>query len=260
MDREPTDTVADDGSIHLVVARYREDISWLAQTGFPALVYDKSEDGRDATVIPAGSSAPSQIRVASLPNIGRESHTYLHHILCHYPDFPDYTVFLQGAPFFHMEEDTTPQGLARMILNLAARNVRFKGLAYYRIRCDRLGNPHHLRDPQHRGKWAGWGQDIPVGEVYARLFAGKVPESFNTRAPAGLFMVSRQRILDRPYGLYLRAMDMVLNDPHDEHNTGHALERLWYIIFNGYKKLNRTDYERTTNKLQCRRKTPEEMP
>jgi hypothetical protein len=217
--REPT--------IEVVVARYREDVSWLAALPWPAVVYDKS-----------GTPGPH-----ALPNVGRESHTFLHHILSRYPEFPDCTVFLQADPFPHLAPGTRPEGLARTIAELAARGVAFKGLADYTVRCDALGRPHHLRDELGRGKWAGWGRDIPVGELYAALFAGPVPESFHTRAPAGLLFVSSGRILARPRGLYARAMAAILADPQDAGNTGHALERLWSLIFNGYAALNKAAYD-----------------
>ena len=156
-----------------------------------------------------------------------------------------------------MDEGATPDSLRRTILDLARRNVRFKGLAYYAIRCDGQGNPHHLRDPEHRGKWAGWGRDIPVAATYAGLFAGPVPKSFHTRAPAGLLMVSRERILARPAGLYRKAMELILADPHDAANTGHAMERLWYIVFNGYAPLNRNDYPDSPS---CKDASPKDSP
>lgn len=213
--------------IEVVVARYREDIAWLSALPWPATVYDKS-------------GAPGPL---ALPNVGRESHTYLHHILMRYPEFPDYTVFLQADPFPHLAPGTTPEGLAGMIHALVARGVAFKGLADYTLRCDALGRPHHLRDAAGRGKWAGWGRDIPLGELHAALLAGPVPESFHTRAPAGLMLVRAERILVRPRGLYARAMTAVLEDPCDELNTGHALERLWYRIFNGHAALTKAAYD-----------------
>lgn len=214
--------------ILLIVSRYDEDVEWVAQTGLPAVVYDKS-----------GTPGPH-----ALPNIGREAHTYLHHILSRYPDFAEYNVFLQGRPFDHMKPGAGPGDLAREIGRLADRGARFKGLADYAIKCDRLGRPHHLKDESSRGKWPGFGRDIPVGETYARLFAGPVPEKYHVRAPAGLLFVSREMILARPRALYRAAMDLVLADPDDERNTGHAMERLWYIVFNGYAKLNKESYTR----------------
>ncbi|WP_236615104.1 DUF3431 domain-containing protein [Desulfovibrio sp. X2] len=238
--------------MEIVVARYREDVSWtaaLAAAGAAVTVYDKGGDNGGSAAA-GGAAGPARI---PLPNTGREAHTYLHHILARWPDFPEYTVFCQGWPFDHMGGRTTdastgraPAGLGRemadLLAGLAARRVKFKGLADYAVRCDRAGRPHHLFDPEGRGKWAGHGRDIPLGEAYGLLFSGEVPETFHCRAPAGLLLVSRERILLRPRGLYETAMAMVQADPDDARNTGHALERLWYIVFNGYAALSRDGY------------------
>jgi hypothetical protein len=50
--------------------------------------------------------------------------------------------------------------------------------------------------------------------------------------------VRRERIRLRPRALYETALRLVLDDPDDARNTGHAFERLWYLIFNGYAPLN----------------------
>lgn len=218
MQSEPT--------IQCVVARYREDVSWTADLGLPVVVYDKS--GAD----PLSGTVP-------LPNVGRESHTYLQHIVRRYPEFPDYTLFLQGDPFPHLESGMDASGLGALARKLAARGMPFKGMAYYTLKCDHLGRPHQMKDPRNKGKWAGWNKDIPVGRVYQELFQGPVPLQYHAKGCAGLFLVSRTRILTRPLATYQRALDLVLADPQDANNTGHAFERLWSVIFNGYAKLNR---------------------
>lgn len=216
----------DGKTIRVVVAKYKEDIAWVEKLGFPATIYDKSGD------------KPGVHGEHALPNNGRESHTYLHHILERYPDFEDYTVFLQGDPFKHLAEGADAGYLRDLITQKVRKGVQFSGLAWYRLSCDRLGRPHHMRDADKKGRWKGWGKDIPVGEVFEKLFPVPAPEKFMASAPAGLFLVSRERILTRPLSFYEGAMDLVLDDPEDENNTGHALERLWQVIFNGSKHLN----------------------
>lgn len=213
--------------IQIVLSRYREDISWTERIGMDLLVYDKS-------------GHPGEY---SLENVGRETHTYLYHIINNYPFFPEYTVFLQADPFPHLYPGTTPEILFENIIDNYERKVLFKGLAYYSIKCDQLGRPHSLKSIKNRHKWSGEKNDIPVGELYSQLFDGPVPLKYHTRAPAGLFFVHRSRILCRSLDFYKYAMSIVLNDPDDMLNTGHAFERLWYIIFNGYDKIMKSRYE-----------------
>lgn len=203
--------------VEVVVARYREDVSWTDSLGLACTVYDKS-----------GQPGP-----LALPNAGRETHTYLTHIVRRYPDFADFTAFLQGDPFGHMGEHADAAWLRERILSNARLNVGFTGFAWFKLKCDRLGRPHSLADPEKRGRWKGWGLDIPVGEVYAALFQGDVPETFLVTAPAGMLFVSRERILARPLRFYERCLKLVEADPEDARNTGHAFERLWQVIFNG---------------------------
>lgn len=229
-----------------VIARYREDVSWLRQAALPAIVYDKSGEpdcrsAREQTTAPSGDAS---VTVMPLPNVGRESHTYLRHIVATYPDFPKATLFLQANPFPHLPPDTGPRELAALALQLADKGVPFKGLAYYSLKCDHLGRPHDMKNPDSKGKWAGYGKDIPVGRVYAELFTGPVPQRYHARGAAGLFLVSGARLLSRPKALYERALELVLADPRDAENTGHAMERLWSVIFNGYAVLHQGKYPR----------------
>jgi len=201
----------------IVVARYREDVSWTAGLGFPVTVYDKS-----------GTPGPF-----SLPNIGRETHTYLSHILRRYDDLARHTVFIQAAPFDHMPPGTTPADFAARIAQNVRLGLRFTGFAAFKLKCDRLGRPHDLADPARHGHRPGFGKDIPLGDVYARLFAGPVPETFLVPAPAGMLFVARERILFHSREFYRQALDLVASDPDDAANIGHAFERLWQVVFNG---------------------------
>lgn len=215
--------------IGVVVARYREDVSWLAGLGLPGVLYDKGPE--------PPAALPGGIRREKLPNIGREAHTFLTHVIANYHALPAYTAFLQGDPFAHLappeEPKPTPQALRARLLELAGANRPFTGLAWFRLRCDALGRPHDLADPKKQGRWKGWGKDIPVGRVFAALFGAPAPAEIIARAPTGNMLVRRDRILARPPEFYERALALVLADPDDAENTGHAFERLWQAVFSG---------------------------
>lgn len=80
-------------SVHFVIARFNEDISWT--NDIPAnnrvIVYNKGH-----------SSNENGTKDLLLENVGREAHTYVYHIVHNYDNLADYTVFLQGNPFAHM--------------------------------------------------------------------------------------------------------------------------------------------------------------
>lgn len=78
--------------VHLVVARFDEDVSWLHDvvsalalshnTWVKVFVYDKGITNIGDSMRNSLQSAPRvSVREARLPNVGRESHTYLEHVL-----------------------------------------------------------------------------------------------------------------------------------------------------------------------------------
>lgn len=81
----------------LVIARFNEDLSWLEHVPdcFDIYIYNKGPDIRDHSVLDRAAA------VITIPNIGRESETYLHHILLHRSVSNRYIVFTQGDPFEH---------------------------------------------------------------------------------------------------------------------------------------------------------------
>ncbi len=213
--------------LEIVVARYKEALAWTQtlRRRLPCrlTIYDKGGDGLGEP----------------LPNIGREAHTYLTHIVARYHALPETIVFLQGDPFHHLETGADAEALAVKLQTLLQRRAPFAGLAWFKLKCDGLGRPHDLRDPAKEGRWAGWGKDIPVAETFRTLFAVEPPRQFLVSAPAGLFLARRERILARPPEFYRLALALVEADPHDAKNTGHAFERLWSVIFNGATLLNK---------------------
>ncbi len=217
--------------VKVIIARYREDVVWAEELGYDYVVYNKGGDSLE-------NSTP-------LRNIGREAQTYLSHIVREYDNLADMNVFLQGDPFDHIDdrERGSVETLRTMLADVVDKSVPFKGLAWFKLKCDGLGQPHDLHKPENEGRWAGWGRDIPVAEIFERLFDAVAPEQIIVRAPAGLFCVTRERLRTRPRAFYEYALKLVEDDPLDEKNTGHAMERLWQYIFNGNIVWNKEIYE-----------------
>lgn len=81
----------------LVVAKYKEDISWLSRvpSKIKVYVYDKSPGG-------------------DLENEGRDPGTFLHHIVEHYDNLDDWTCFVQGWPFDHYNKQKFFRDIVRI--------------------------------------------------------------------------------------------------------------------------------------------------
>ena len=95
--------VAEDkaGQVDLVVARNNQPLEWLARVQKEALgskasslntyVYDKG--GKNSVKIPESLDA----KVTHMVNVGMEAHSFLTHIVEHYDDLAEKTVFITGA-------------------------------------------------------------------------------------------------------------------------------------------------------------------
>ena len=82
-------------NIELVISRFSEDLSWLKEEPFKSLnkiIYNK---GKTEILNKKDISFVTEIK---LSNIGRESHTYLNHIIENYDEKEDKVyIFLPGS-------------------------------------------------------------------------------------------------------------------------------------------------------------------
>jgi hypothetical protein len=81
----------------IAVARYTEGLEWLklVPEDFDVIVYNKGGKIASKDAIDRAS------KIIELENVGRESQTYLHHILTYGRASDDFTVFAQADPFEH---------------------------------------------------------------------------------------------------------------------------------------------------------------
>lgn len=87
--------------LHIVIARYNESLEWVEKCLTPiqkrfVWIYNKGSDEISVDGIPDN-------QIQRLPNVGREAHTYLTHIIRHWDNLPLHIWFIQGNPFDHLE-------------------------------------------------------------------------------------------------------------------------------------------------------------
>lgn len=205
----------------LVVARYTENLNWLHNlpahktpagwsTGLTITVYDKSPDG---------SGGPRAIR---LPNIGREAHTYLHHIVERYDSLADWTIFCQGKPFDHafdfkktLRQYSEPTTLADLT------GPPFRWLGHLIDTDDNAGN--RLFRPWSKNE-NGRGLDL-LG-FHRALFGTDGPERY-TFVLGAQFAIHRDAIRRQPLDFYRNALDVSVTFP----DAAHCFERSWDRVF-----------------------------
>jgi len=202
VNREPEKTP---GSTELVVARYLEPVQWLANVpgAFRITVYDK------------GGDLPSGI---PLPNVGREAHTYLTHIVENYDSLSELTVFCQGHPFDHASD------FHRILRAIAAGGLGLDAFEWYGFLVD-------TDDDLGRRLFVPWsknenGRELNIRQFHRELFSEEGPPDFAFVGGAQ-FAVRRELIRQRSQAFYQRALELSMNFP----DAAHCYERLWDRVF-----------------------------
>lgn len=181
--------------VAVVVAKFREDVSWAA--AFPpewdVFVYDKSD--------------------GSLPNVGREAETFARFIAEKYDVLAgwDYAMFLQGAPFDHVAKSDLPSQ-DDDVADLVADHVGLGGLGLCFV-SDCQGKPHH--------------EGLPIRKAHELVFgSGSVPAQWQFCAGAQ-YLVPTSYILGRDRSFWDRLHDLLAT----EQVCAWSMERLWPCAF-----------------------------
>lgn len=194
-------------SIELVIARYREDLNWLNNTppGLKRTVYDKSGNALVSNAI-------------SLPNVGREAHTYLHHLISHYDSLADWTIFCQGRPFDHAYD------FHHTLRDFAAQPDAIGSFRW-------LGHLIDTDDNQGYTLFRTWsknedGRTLDLRRFHQELFGTAGPPEY-TFVLGAQFAVHRDLVRSRPLTFYEHALHLSQTFP----DAAHCYERLWDRVF-----------------------------
>lgn len=201
----------------LVISRFNENLNWLKKwkSEFEIVVYNKGKkiDTDDLNCI-------------DIPNYGRESHTYLYHIVKNYDKLYDNTIFLQGN--ISDIGINVYKNLMQYIVDIendgfSASNIGFFDETIWND-IDFLGNPKYKHEVEN-----GF---LKLSKIkfkdYVNTHLGKVPK-YTPVSWCGCFGVSKEFILSRPIKFY---NDLLKSFP--EYHTpeeSHFLERMWAYIF-----------------------------
>lgn len=111
----------------IVVSRFRENIDWVNNLNDVDIhLYNKGDDNLNFLG-----------KTINLPNLGRESDTFLNYIINNYDNLNEYSIFLQGDPFFHFNN------LVYYINNKLYLNKKLDYIGH-RIETDDIyGYPNH---------------------------------------------------------------------------------------------------------------------
>ena len=186
--------------IELVVARYNEDLAWLRNIPpqISARVTDKSPTG-------------------NLPNVGREAHTYLHHIVENYDALPDLTIFAQGKPFDHaFDFHKTLRALAA-----TPTDISFRWLGHIIDTDDENGARLFATWSKNNGN-----ERLDMNGFHRALFGMDGPAKY-TFVLGAQFIASRELIQSRSLEFWRRALQISVGFP----DAAHCYERSWDKVF-----------------------------
>lgn len=129
----------------IVVARYNEDIANFIPFNNNLMVYNKGNNNIDPLI--------NHENVIKCPNLGRESGTYIKHIVENYDNLAEYTIFTQGNPCDHIVMNDPISSFKKIdeIFN-EKKNYKFKYISshFEQVTMD---------------TFVAWGSGIPVTPI-----------------------------------------------------------------------------------------------
>jgi len=187
--------------VNIVISRYNEDINWCDPFINICNIYNKGNDLDNKFIN----------NVTKLDNIGRESHTYIQHIIDNYDNLADYTIFLQGNPFDHSPDIIND--IHHIINN--DNNFDFKFLTKSIVSTNLSGCFHH--------------PGLPLIGCHYLIFGNLLCNLEFKFGVGAQFVVSKKNIIKRDKHFYEKII--LLLESSISPIEGYVFERFWGLIF-----------------------------
>lgn len=190
----------------IVVAKYDENLDWLRTIrSCKITIYNKGNDVLTKSV--------------TLPNTGRESHTYFYHIVENYDNLSDWTFFTQGHPFDHVKDfveivnnwDRNKPN----VINIEDKGFFFSnGVFNVSLKSNESGRPYHSTI-------------LNINKLWSSIFECKPLKEYEFSAGC-IFCIHKDLILKRDKTFYqtcLSLSETIESSPWE-------YERIMQYIFN----------------------------
>ena len=212
--------------IEIVIAKYNENLDYLNNEPFSKydqVVYDKGIYLYDVS---------SNITYKKLKNVGRESHTYLHHIIENYENLADITIFLPGSCLNELKQWQTNKTMKLVessqttvfVSSELVGDVKdhaynwcidtYDGCTEENKMTTLEENKIILADIRPFGKWF----EYEFGDLHTHIICYR-----------GIFAIAREHIRHHSKKYYQELIKYVECSPNPEY--GHYFERAWLAIF-----------------------------
>ena len=244
--------------IHLVIALYNEIPSWISKVPKNIDIFIYNKNLKSKIEFPPND----RLKIIPLSNIGRESDTYLTHIIEHYYNLPDMIIFSQGDPITHSPDFTYLLNNYEHFRDVQCLTDRYKDDISFPppsffdkeniknkfvsgCSCAPILSSLDILETlsfkdMHANKLYNRGMAflrLKPGEslienflkkcdIYPKFNEGKFPMIYYWCVGA-CFAVKKHRILNHPRQSYIRLRELNRENPI----SGYLTERSWMIIF-----------------------------
>ena len=222
-------TDSDANSYDVVISRYNEDISWIQQKPFAELnviCYNKGTQQLDDVC------KPPTCNIISLKNVGRESHTYLYHIIKNYENLAPVTIFLPGSAMDDHKKQIA-LGVDKNVLKTKTTVLRGDYGTFpddiYDYKIDEWKSTNSNNKSVNSEKNLELAPIRPYGKWFESRFGDiKVP----IFCYYGIFAVAKEHIKQNPKSFYEKLLKDL--DKSSNPEVGHYMERAWGAVFYPY--------------------------
>lgn len=226
----------DTNTYEIILARYNEDVNWLNKkpyNDYKVICYNKGDNNIKINNLK---------KKIQLPNVGRESHSYLYHIINNYDNLANISIFLMGS----MTDDISKKNekLKSLFENLDSTKSVFICQTYNNVKNElyvftlqEYKSTNKNNSLKNNNKTLEKAEIFPFGKWFDHYFKDKDIKhvSYNS-----IFALNKKHILQHSKEYYINLMKQLENNSNPE--VGHYFERSWEAVFYPLEKANETKF------------------
>ena len=213
-------------NVEIVISRYNEHLDWINTEPFneyPIIVYNKGTNNNFL-------KSDNIKEIIDVPNVGKIDHTILYHVISHYDNLADITIFLPGSTNMSNKIEKAKEIISEVkkrktSVYICTKNFGLKELYDFSIDSWKTSYIDNKNDDVDNEMIPS--QIRPFGKWYEKHFGDKPLDcsSYGT-----IFAISKKDILKEPISYYKNIISELETHPNPE--VGHYTERAWASIFN----------------------------
>ena len=215
-----------DSKIDIVISRYNENIDWLYNYNLDNFntiyIYNKGNT--------FNNKFGNNVVVISLPNVGRENHTYLYHIISNYNNLADVTIFLPGSSDMPIKWSRVDKTIKKVLQTKKSvfyvqhyKNVKNE---LYDFKLNDYKSTNYSNSAINPESKLQLCPERPFGVWYEKNFGNVI---INGTIYGCMFAVSKNDIFHRSLNFYKTLIKYL--DNHSNPEAGHYFERAHLAIF-----------------------------